>query len=92
VENNNNMIDTIRRLLAQNGKLHAPIEKISNSADLYDAGLTPFAAIRVMLALEEAFDIEFPPEMLRRQSFSSIDAISACLAQATPIAKLRRAA
>jgi acyl carrier protein len=45
-----------------------------------------------MLALEEAFDVEFPPEMLRRQSFSSIDAISACLAQATPIAKLRRAA
>jgi len=32
--------------------------------------LTPFAAIRVMLALEEAFDVEFPPEMLRRQSFS----------------------
>jgi len=46
----------------------------------------------VMLALEEAFDVEFPAEMLRRQSFSSIDAIKACLQQATPITKLRRAA
>jgi acyl carrier protein len=86
------MTDTIRRLLAQNGKLHEAIDSIDDSTDLYDAGLTPFAAIRVMLALEEAFDVEFPAEMLRRQSFSSIDAIKACLQQATPITKLGRAA
>ena len=31
-----------------------PSASIASDADLYDAGLTPFAAIRVMLALEEA--------------------------------------
>ena len=86
------MIETIRRLVQQNGKLHTPVDTLSNVDNLYEAGLTPFAAIRVMLALEEAFDVEFPAEMLRRQSFSSIDAIKACLQQATPITKLRRAA
>ena len=86
------MIETIRRLVQQNGKLHTPVDTLSNMDNLYEAGLTPFAAIRVMLALEEAFDVEFPAEMLRRQSFSSIDAIKACLQQATPITKLRRAA
>ena len=86
------MIETIRRLVQQNGKLHTPVDTLANMDNLYEAGLTPFAAIRVMLALEEAFDVEFPPELLRRQNFSSIEAIVETLSRATPIAKLRRAA
>ncbi len=86
------MIETIRRLVQENGKLHTPVATLSNVDNLYEAGLTPFAAIRVMLALEEAFDVEFPPELLRRQNFSSIEAIIETLSRATPIAKLRRAA
>ncbi len=86
------MIDAIRRLLQENGKLHTPVEQLSNADNLYEAGLTPFAAIRVMLALEEAFDVEFPPAILRRQSFSSIDAIVDSLGKAIPVSKLRRAA
>jgi hypothetical protein len=31
------------------------------------------------LALEEARGVEFPRQMLRRQSFSSLDSIAACL-------------
>ena len=86
------MIDTIRRLLKENGKLHTSVETLSTSDNLYAAGLTPFAAIRVMLALEETFDVEFPPELLRRQNFASIESIIETLDTATPIAKLRRAA
>ncbi|HMK90055.1 MAG TPA: acyl carrier protein [Methylocystis sp.] len=73
------MNEIIRRLLAEHGRLHSPVETLSSSADLYEAGLTPFAAIRVMLALEEHFEIEFPVRWLRRQTFASIDAITACL-------------
>ena len=73
------MMDTIRRLLQEHGRLHTPVEQLSDLDDLYNAGLTPFAAIRTMLALEEAFDVEFPVSMLRRQSFASINAISACV-------------
>ena len=86
------MIDAIRRLLQENGKLHTPVEQLTNADNLYEAGLTPFAAIRVMLALEESFDVEFPPAILRRQSFSSIDAIVDSLGKAVPVATLRRAA
>lgn len=75
------MMDTIRRLLQEHGRLHTPVEQLSDSDDLYSAGLTPFAAIRTMLALEEAFDVEFPVSMLRRQSFASINAISACVSE-----------
>jgi acyl carrier protein len=86
------MIETIRRLLQENGRLHTPIESLSDAADLYQAGLTPFAAIRTMLAIEEAFDVEFPVNMLRRQSFASINAIVACLNELKPAALARQAA
>lgn len=86
------IVETIRRLLQENGRLHTPVEMLSDSADLYQAGLTPFAAIRTMLAIEDAFDVEFPVQMLRRQSFASIDAIVACLAELKPEAVARQAA
>jgi acyl carrier protein len=85
------MIETIRRLLQENGRLHTPIETLSDSADLYAAGLTPFAAIRTMLAIEEAFDVEFPVAMLRRQSFISVNAIVACLNELGPSAARKAA-
>lgn len=75
------MMDTIRRLLQEHGRLHTQVEQHSDSDDLYSAGLTPFAAIRTMLALEEAFDVEFPVAMLRRQSFASMNAIQACVSE-----------
>jgi acyl carrier protein len=86
------MNETIRHLLQENGRLHTPIDTLADSADLYQAGLTPFAAIRTMLAIEEAFDVEFPVNMLRRQSFSSINAIAGCLAELKPAAVARQAA
>lgn len=78
------MIETVRRLLQEHGRLHSPVENLAPDANLYDAGLTPFAAIRTMLALEEAFDVEFPVAMLRRQSFGSINAILVCLGELLP--------
>lgn len=86
------MIETVRQLLEKHGRLHMPIDLIANDADLYDAGLTPFAAIRTMLALEEAFDVEFSVAMLRRQSFATVDNIVACLQDLNPPVAGKRAA
>jgi len=85
------MMDTIRRLLQEHGRLHTPVEQLSDLDDLYNAGLTPFAAIRTMLALEEAFDVEFPVAKLRRQSFASINAIGACVNELRASAERRAA-
>ena len=43
--------------------------------DLYAAGLTSHASVSLMLALEDAFDIEFPEQLLKRSTFGSIAAI-----------------
>ena len=73
------MIDTIRNLISDHGRLAVPVDTLSDSQDLYAAGLTSFAAVQLMLAIEDRFDIEFPDTMLNRRSFGSIDAIAGCL-------------
>jgi acyl carrier protein len=52
---------------------------LDDDADLYQAGMTSHASVSVMLALEDAFDIEFPESMLRKGTFESVSAISAAL-------------
>ncbi|WP_337267795.1 acyl carrier protein [Oryzifoliimicrobium ureilyticus] len=77
------MHSKIRELLAKFGKLPVDIDQVSDDADLYAAGLTSFASVQLMLAIEEAFDIEFPDNLLNRKSFSSINAIITTVGQIT---------
>jgi acyl carrier protein len=66
------MQDVIREVLARNQALASKVSQLGPEADLYEAGLASFDAVGLMLALEEAFDIEFPESMLNRRTFSSI--------------------
>ena len=67
--------DTIRQVLADHGRLAVPIESLADSDDLFGAGMTSHASINVMLALEDAFDFEFPEKMLKKSTFESVEAI-----------------
>ena len=75
------MIDDIRELITEHGRLPVPVATLSDGDDLYAAGLTSFAAVQLMLALEDRFEVEFPETMLNRRSFASVDAIASCLHQ-----------
>jgi acyl carrier protein len=75
------MDDAIRDILAKHGKLDVDAAALDEKADLYDNGLTSHACVNVMLALEETFDVEFPDELLRKETFSSITTIQGALAQ-----------
>lgn len=70
------MTKTIRDLVAKFGKLPVSVDQVADDADLYAAGLTSFASVQLMLGIEEAFDIEFPDNLLNRKSFASISAIA----------------
>lgn len=78
------MVPSVVEIIARHGRLPGPVEALGAEQDLYAAGLTSFAAVQLMLALEDAFDVEFPERMLNRRSFSSIAAISACIAELLP--------
>jgi acyl carrier protein len=74
------MNETIRTLLKKHAGLPVNIDDLADGADLYAAGLSSFASVQVMLALEENFDIEFPDSLLNRKSFQSIEAIQRSVA------------
>ena len=65
----------IRASLARHARLAADAHALAADADLYQAGMTSQASVNVMLALEGAFAIEFPDELLKRSVFGSIRAI-----------------
>lgn len=71
----------IRAVLKTAGCLQNGAETLGDDSDLHAAGLTSHATVSLMLALEEAFDVEFPDRLLRRRTFSSIDAIAEALAE-----------
>lgn len=71
----NDTTTTIREVLAAHARLGTDAKVLAADADLYTAGMSSRASVEVMLALEGAFDIEFPDEYLRRDVFESIAAI-----------------
>jgi acyl carrier protein len=75
------MDDVIRKVLAANGKLDVDAMTIGPDDDLYSNGLTSHATVNVMLALEDEYDFEFPDRLLRKQTFSSVNAMCEALAE-----------
>ena len=69
----------IRTVLRDHGRLNKDVGLLETSADLYQAGMTSHASVNVMLALEGAFDVEFPDHMLKRNVFGSIQSIRSAL-------------
>lgn len=67
---------TIRTILAEVGRLEVSVDTLDDQADLYEAGLSSLATVHVMLAIENAFDIEIPDRMLTRQLFRSIQSLA----------------
>jgi acyl carrier protein len=79
------MDEQIRQILAAHGRIPVEVETLSDNDDLFEAGMTSHANVNVMLALEDAFDIEFPEAMLRRSTFASVAAIREAVTELTSV-------
>jgi acyl carrier protein len=77
------MIDRIRKILKDHGRLSKDAATYPEDGDLYQAGMTSHASVNVMLALEGEFDVEFPDHMLKRSVFESMAAMRDAIAQLT---------
>jgi acyl carrier protein len=75
------MTDTIRKAINDHARLAVDVATLADDTDLYRAGMTSHASVNLMLALEDAFEIEFPDHMLRRELFESIASIRAALTE-----------
>lgn len=80
----NDVIDIesrVRQILREHARLNQDAAELADTADLYQSGMTSHASVNVMLALEGAFDVEFPDHMLKRSVFSSIATIRNAVAE-----------
>jgi acyl carrier protein len=81
------MLDRVlaRRSIAEMARAFAPglprDEQSARDADLQDAGLTSMATVKLMLAIEAAFDVAIPDDALTPENFRSIATIEALLAR-----------
>ena len=66
----------LRSILNAFGGLSVDAHSLSASDDLFAAGLTSFATVGVMLAMEEEFGVAFPDALLVRATFSSIESLA----------------
>ncbi len=80
------MDDQIRQILASHGRIPVDVASLGDEDDLFGAGMTSHANVNVMLALEDAFDVEFPEAMLRRDTFASVAAIRRAVAALQDVA------
>jgi acyl carrier protein len=76
---NQTVSEDIRRVLRDHARLPVDVDSIGDDADLFAAGMSSHASVNVMLALEDAFDVEFPDRMLKRSVFESISGIAAAV-------------
>lgn len=74
------MKDQIRAILDEVGGLAVPAADVGDRDDLFVKGLSSFATVGVMLAIEEEFDVSFPDSLLVRATFTSVDALAAAIA------------
>jgi acyl carrier protein len=81
------MEETIRSILVENARLAVDIDSITDDTDLFGAGMTSHASVNVMLAVEDAFGIEFPERMLKKSTFESVSAIRAGVLEVTEDSK-----
>ena len=75
------VVDIVRQVMPAPS---APAD-LAAEADLYNAGLTSMAMVKLMLAVEVAFDIAIPDADLNPDNFRSVAAVEAL------VARLRRA-
>ncbi|MEO7331243.1 MAG: acyl carrier protein [Minicystis sp.] len=75
------MKNEIRAVLQDHARLAEPVEALTDDTDLYSVGMTSFASVNVLLALESRLGIEFPDHMLRRSVFQTIASIHAAAAE-----------
>ncbi|HTW10410.1 MAG TPA: acyl carrier protein [Acidimicrobiales bacterium] len=71
----------IRDILAKQGRLAVGIDEVADEDNLFRLGLSSHANVAVMLALEDELDVEFPDEMLRKETFESVSAIARAVSQ-----------
>ena len=75
----NETIEKICELIRSHAGLPEGVT-FDHDTDLYRAGMKSFSSVQLMLALEDAFEIEVPDDLLTRETFRSPAALHEAVA------------
>ncbi|WP_398475914.1 acyl carrier protein [Tardiphaga sp.] len=75
------MRDRVRTIVASMNLVPVPVEGLTDEDNLFDAGMTSFGSVQLMLRIEEDFDIEFPNALLTRKTFATLGGLIAAVEQ-----------
>jgi acyl carrier protein len=78
-----NIAAGIRAVLDTHARLTRPAGTLAPDDDLYAAGMTSHASVNVMLAIEDAFGIEFPDELLNKATFCTLASLEQAVGSLT---------
>ncbi|NJQ05644.1 acyl carrier protein [Streptomyces lonarensis] len=72
--------DRVRQVLLSVLGDSVDVSLVDTDTDLWSMGLDSLRCVRLMVALEDEFAIEFPDELLTRETFSSVRRMSDAVA------------
>lgn len=75
------IIDQMNALIAENSAL-TPEDVGGSADDLFAAGLSSLDCVRILLAIEDEFEIELDQEIINRELFSSVEKLCAAVSDA----------
>jgi acyl carrier protein len=73
---------SVRDLIAENSELELT-DAISNDDDLFAAGMQSLDCVRILVAVEDEFEIELPNDRIDRSIFSGVTNLTAVVAEFT---------
>jgi acyl carrier protein len=68
--------DEIRKILVENTTLAVGESSLTDDTDLFNAGMTSYASVAMMMSLEDHFGVVFPDFMIRWHTFQTITALA----------------
>lgn len=75
------MRDRVRAIVGSMNLVPVPVEGLTDEDNLFDAGMTSFGSVQLMLAIEEEYDIEFPNSLLTRKTFATLGGLISAVEQ-----------
>ncbi len=88
------MFEILQRLIDREAQLFIPASDLTPRANLYELGLTPYTAIRLLIAVEREFRVELSREALNCETMASMENIARYVRAAlfAPMDEMREAA
>lgn len=70
------VVRSIREVLVHNGNLSVDPRELAIGDNLFDLGMSSFQSVQLMMALEDRFDLQFPDDFIRKETFTSIQSMA----------------